>query len=184
MGKVLLPVRPRIRPPDLIGVENGKLPAKLLRPIAPSGVLHHRADGPWTELQRLALLEGLVLVHVGDYRTYAQQVALFHERMRPYPDAKRKVQTIQTFQGMKWYLHYGLPVATPGTSNHGLGLAIDAALLVGKVIVHISTKPKKAKRSGIAFLLATAPGLGFSWELPSEPHHIRRVKPFVWKVAA
>lgn len=181
---MILPVRPKIRPQDLVGVTNGKLPAKLLRPISPSGRLHHRASGPWGQLQTLALVEGLVLVHVGDYRTYAQQVALFEERMRPYPDAKRKVQTIRTWNGVKWYLHYGIPVATPGTSNHGLGLAIDSALKVGKKILHISTKPKKATRSGLEFLLAIGPGLGWSWELQSEPHHIRRVKPFVWKVAA
>lgn len=173
-----LPIRPVIKPADLVGVTNGKLPAKLLRPIGPSGKLHHRAAPQWGELQALALVEGLILVHVGDYRSSGQQVRLFLERMKTYPDAKRKTQTTRKWDDQTWYLHVGLPVATPGTSNHGWGLAIDAALLVGKQVLHITTKPKGAKRSGIDFLLATGPGKGWSWELQVEPHHIRRVKPF------
>jgi LAS superfamily LD-carboxypeptidase LdcB len=98
--------------------------------------------------------------------------------MKPFPNAKKDVQVVRTFNGAKWYLHNGAPVATPGTSNHGWGLAIDAALKTqGKNggVVSISTKPKVAKRSGVQFLLAEAQTLGWSWELQSEPWHIRYV---------
>jgi hypothetical protein len=57
-------------------------------------------------------------------------------------------------------------------------LAIDAALKTkGKNggVVSISTKPKVAKRSGLQFLLAEAQTLGWSWELQSEPWHLRYV---------
>ena len=122
--------------------------------------------------------EGLDLVHVGDYRPYEQQLSLFKSRMKPFPDAKKTTQTVRTFNGEKWYLHNGAAVATPGTSNHGWGLAIDAAVKTkGKRggVVSITTKPRIAKRSGLQFLLAEAPSLGWSWELQSEPWHIRYV---------
>ena len=170
-----LPVAKMVLPQDLKGCENGKLPKSLLRPISPSGQMHHYAATSWMMLRELAAEEGLDLVHVGDYRPYAQQVALFMSRMKPFPDAKRNVQVTRIFNGEKWFLHVGAPVATPGTSNHGWGLAIDAALKTKAGVVTISTKPKGAKRSGLEFLLAEAPALGWSWELQSEPWHIRYV---------
>jgi hypothetical protein len=165
-------------PKDLKGCTNGKLPPALLRRIAPSGRMHHLAAISWAILQELGSKEGLDLVHVGDYRPYEQQLSLFESRMKPFPNAKKPTQVVRTFNGEKWYLHNGAPVATPGTSNHGWGLAIDAAVKTkGKKggVVSISTKPKIAKRSGLQFLLAEAPSLGWSWELQSEPWHIRYV---------
>lgn len=165
-------------PKDLKGKRNGKLPPAVLKPIAPSGRMHRLAAISWSILQELGTKEGLDLVHVGDYRPYEQQLALFESRMKPFPDAKRTKQTIRTFNGAKWYLHSGAPVATPGTSNHGWGVAIDAALkLRGKRggVVSITTKPRVASRSGLQFLLDEAPSLGWSWELQSEPWHIRYV---------
>jgi D-alanyl-D-alanine dipeptidase len=170
-----LPVAKMVLPQDLKGCENGKLPKSLLRPISPSGQMHHYAATSWMMLRGLAAEEGLDLVHVGDYRPYAQQVALFMSRMKRFPDAKKNVQVTRIFNGEKWFLHVGAPVATPGTSNHGWGLAIDAALKTKAGVVTISTKPKTAKRSGLDFLLAEAPALGWSWELQSEPWHIRYV---------
>ena len=173
-----LPVKKLVMPSDLKRAKNGKLPPQLLRRIQPSGRMHHLAAISWAVLRELASAEGLDLVHVGDYRPYEQQLALFESRMKPYPNAKRDKQVVRTFNGAKWYLHTGAPVATPGTSNHGWGLAIDAALKTkGKRggIVSITTKPRIAKRSGLQFLLAEAPSLGWSWELQSEPWHIRYV---------
>jgi LAS superfamily LD-carboxypeptidase LdcB len=173
-----LPIAKLVMPKDLKGCENGKLPATLLRKIAPSGRMHHLAAVSWAILRELASQEDLDLVHVGDYRPYEQQLSLFESRMKPFPNAKKDVQVVRTFNGAKWYLHNGAPVATPGTSNHGWGLAIDAAVKTqGNKggVVSISTKPKIAKRSGLQFLLAEAPSLGWSWELQSEPWHIRYV---------
>ena len=173
-----LPVSRVIMPKDLAKHDNGKLPASLLRRISPSGQMHHRAAKSWEVLRELAAKEGLDLVHVGDYRPYHQQLSLFKSRMKPFPNAKKTTQTVRTFNGEKWYLHNGAPVATPGTSNHGWGLAIDAAVKTrGKRggVVSITTKPRIAKRSGLEFLLAEAESLGWSWELQSEPWHIRYV---------
>ena len=173
-----LPIRKLIMPKDLAGIQNGKLPNKLLKPIAPSGKMYPAAAISWAILQELGAKEGLDLVHVGDYRPYEQQLSLFQSRMKPFPDVKRTKQTVRTFNGEKWYLHSGAPVATPGTSNHGWGLAIDAALKLRgpkRKVVSITTKPKVASRSGLQFLLDEAPSLGWSWELQSEPWHIRYV---------
>jgi len=170
-----LPIKKLVMPSDLRCATNGKLPRGVLRKILPSGKMYWRAAESWERLRVLALAEGLVLAHVGDYRPLAQQEALFATRMKPYPNAKTTKQTVRTYKGVAYYLHTGAPVATPATSNHGWGLAIDAALLVNGKVVTISTKPKGCKRSGLAFLLAVAPALGWSWELQSEVWHIRYV---------
>ncbi len=172
-----LPVVPVKLPADLRGVPNGELPPRLLRLIEPSGRLHHYAAASWEMLREEAAKERLTLAQVGDYRPLDQQVALFRSRMRPFPDAKRETQVTRRWNGEVWYLHTGAPVATPGTSNHGLGLAIDAALrLKNGTVVSITTKPPKAKRSGLEFLAEWAPRLGWSWEIPKvEPWHIRYV---------
>jgi LAS superfamily LD-carboxypeptidase LdcB len=170
-----LPVEPMRMPADLHGVENGKLSSKLLTNILPSGKLHHYAAESWQRLQQQAAFEGLTLTQVGDYRPMSQQEHLFLLRMRKYPDAKRTVQTTRTWNGETWYLHTGAPVATPGTSNHGWGLAIDVALRVNGRAIPITAKPDGAWRTGLKFLRKVAPGLGWSWELQSEPWHIRYV---------
>jgi LAS superfamily LD-carboxypeptidase LdcB len=170
-----LPIRKLTMPSDLADATNGKLPKKLLAKIQPGGSMYWQAAPAWAKLQELARLEGLELVHVGDYRPFKQQRQLFLARMKDFPDAKRAKQTTRQWRNKTWYLHSGAPVATPGTSNHGWGLAIDAALKVDGKVVSITTKPKKCKRSGLAFLLKVAPDLGWSWELQSEPWHIRYV---------
>lgn len=177
MGKPRpLPIAKVVMPSDLKKVENGKLSADLLRPIKPSGRMHHKAAIGWGVLQAVAAEEKLQLVHVGDYRPYEQQLSLFMQRMKDYPNAKVANQTTRKFDGKTWYLHVGAPVATPATSNHGWGLAIDAALKLKRgEIVSITTKPKAARRSGLDFLLEWAEPCGFSWELQSEPWHIRWV---------
>jgi LAS superfamily LD-carboxypeptidase LdcB len=156
---------------------NGKLGPTQLRAIRPSGKLHPLAADAWDCLRHVARQEGLVLGQVGDYRTYERQVALFTERMRTFPDAKRPTQVKRRWKGQMWYLHSGAPVAVPGASNHGLGLAIDCSLLVvrkGKAEnTSITFKPRGASRSGLDFLLGEALSLGWSWELDSEPWHIR-----------
>jgi len=177
MGKSsLLPIAKVVVPADLKKAKNGELSADLLSAIKPSGRLHRLAALGWSALQELARRENLTLVHVGDYRPYEQQLALFKQRMKPFPNAKSATQTTRKFNNEVWYLHSGAPVATPATSNHGWGLAIDAALkLKSGEVVAITTKPKIAKRSGLEFLLEYAEPCGFSWELQSEPWHIRWV---------
>jgi peptidoglycan hydrolase-like protein with peptidoglycan-binding domain len=60
--------------------------------------------------------------------------------------------------------------ATPGTSNHGLGLAIDLAWYDSSQILGIT-----ARMDVFNWLLLNAFRYGFSWETQSEPWHIRYV---------
>lgn len=171
-----LPVAQPVLPRDLKGRKNGQIPQHLLARIQPSGQMHHAAADAWRALSAIAKAEGLILAHVGDYRSYEKQVALFTDRMRTYPDAKRTKQTTRRWNKEVWYLHVGAPVATPGTSNHGWGLAIDAALrLPAGQVTTITAKPRGCRRSGLDFLLAEGPSLGWFWELEEEPWHIRYV---------
>ena len=98
-----LPIKKLVMPSDLAGIENGKLPRKLLTKIAPSGKMHNIAAISWARLQDLAKQEGLELVHVGDYRPYDQQEQLFLSRMKDFPNAKAAKQTTREWRGKTWY---------------------------------------------------------------------------------
>jgi LAS superfamily LD-carboxypeptidase LdcB len=79
-------------------------------------------------------------------------------RTDPIPGTSTK-----TFEGKTWYLRKGMAMlATPGKSNHNLGLAVD---------VHSAGEPKR-----LNWLIANVKDFGFSWEVvPSEPWHLRLV---------
>ena len=150
-------------PQDLKGVQPGKLPANLLKAVPGGGKMHWIAACAWTAMVEKAKAEGLVLkpTSSGDtYREYEFQKRGFLTRyqLEPIPG-----QSTKTFEGKKWYLKKGYAMlATPGKSQHNLGLAVD---------VHSASEPKR-----INWLIANVKEFGFSWEVvPSEPWHIRYV---------
>ena len=154
---------PIVMPKDLKGVEPGKLPESLLRAIPSGGKLHHRAADAWNAMVAKAKAEGLELkpTSSGDlYRTYENQLAGFKQRyvLEPIVGTSTK-----SFEGKTWYLKKGMAMlATPGKSNHNLGIAID---------VHSAGEPKR-----LNWLIANVKDFGFSWEVvPSEPWHLRLV---------
>ena len=154
---------PIVMPKDLKGVEPGKLPESLLRPIPGGGKLHWRAADAWNAMVAKAKADGLVLkpTSSGDlYRSYESQVAGFKQRyvLEPIQGTSTK-----TFEGKTWYLKKGMAMlATPGKSNHNLGIAVD---------VHSAGEPKR-----LNWLIANVKDFGFSWEVvPSEPWHLRYV---------
>ncbi len=155
-------VVPIVMPTDLKGVEPGKLPDGLLRPIKGGGKLHWRAADAWNAMTTKATLDGLVLkpTSAGDlYRSYESQKTAFLQRYRldPIPGASTK-----TFEGKTWYLRKGMAMlASPGKSNHNLGLAID---------VHSASEPARLR-----WLVQHVKDFGFSWEVLSEPWHLRLV---------
>ena len=115
-------VVPIVMPADLEGVEPGKLPESLLRPIKSGGKLHWRAADAWNAMVAKATSDGVLLkpTSAGDlYRSYDSQKKSFLLRYRldPIPGASTK-----TFEGKTWYLRKGMAMlATPGKSNHNLG---------------------------------------------------------------
>jgi peptidoglycan hydrolase-like protein with peptidoglycan-binding domain len=90
----------------------------------------------------------------GAYRTLAQQVELFEARYTLQNTGKEP----RTYQGKTYWLKPGnAMVASPGTSNHGWGCAVDMALLVKGSIVAV-TAPFVQWAAGVAV------AHGFSWE--------------------
>jgi hypothetical protein len=154
---------PVVLPKDLKGVEPGKLPANLLKAVPGGGKMHWIAACAWTAMVEKAKSQGVELkpTSSGDtYREYELQKRGFLSRyqLAPIPG-----QSTKTFEGKTWYLKKGMAMlATPGKSQHNLGLAVD---------VHSASEPKR-----INWLIANVKEFGFSWEVvPSEPWHIRYV---------
>ena len=154
---------PVVLPKDLKGIQPGKLPANLLKAVPGGGKMHWIAACAWTAMVEKAKAEGVVLkpTSSGDtYREYEFQKRGFLQRyqLKPIPG-----QSTKTFEGKTWYLKKGMAMlATPGKSQHNLGLAVD---------VHSAGEPKR-----LNWLIANVKEFGFSWEVvPSEPWHIRYV---------
>jgi LAS superfamily LD-carboxypeptidase LdcB len=164
-------VLPIIMPSDLAGQKNGELNPSLLRDIkAPGGKLHRLAATAWNAMQLAAYFDGIELKHVGAYRPIKEQINLFNTR---YSTEKtpRKPEVTRKYQGKTWYLKPGMaPAGTPGTSNHGIGLAIDIASASGKRLEWLL---------GDGFMTSNALKYGFSWEVKdganAEAWHIRYI---------
>ena len=148
-------------PISLKNVEPGKLHPSLLRKIPQGGQLHYLAADAWNAMVDAAKADGVELkpTSSGDtYRSYDSQKAGFLQRYQLEPVAN---QSTKTFEGKTWYLKRGMAMmATPGKSNHNLGLAVD---------IHTAGEKKR-----LNWLIANVRKFGWSWEVvPSEPWHIR-----------
>ena len=177
------PVLPIIMPTDLKGQKNGYVVSAVLRIIQkPSGQLEKHAATAWNCLQLAAYFNALTLNQVGAYRNYAQQLALFNARYST-TDMGRKPQVTRIWQGKKYYLKPGKsPCATPGNSDHGWGLAIDAAnCSMGS--------PLLAWLRGDSFETCQALQYGFTWAVADpknpnfEPWHLQYVTGDTWTPA-
>ena len=154
---------PVVLPKDLKGIEPGKLPANLLKAVPGGGKMHWIAASAWTAMVEKAKAEGVELkpTSSGDtYRDYESQKKGFLTR---YTLDKVEGTSTKTFEGKTWYLKKGMAMlATPGKSQHNLGLAVD---------VHSASEPKR-----LNWLVENVKEFGFSWEVvPSEPWHLRYV---------
>ena len=164
-------VLPIIMPSDLAGQKNGEINPSLLRDIkAPGGKLHRLAATAWNAMQLAAYFDGIELKHVGAYRPLPEQIKLFNTRYQDTPTG-RTPQVTRTYMGKTWYLKKGVaPAGSPGTSNHGIGLAIDVASASGKRLEWLL---------GDGFMTSNALKFGFSWEVRdganAEAWHIRYV---------
>jgi len=128
------PSKRLIVPSALQGVENGKLPSKLLRPVKCGGQMYGPAAEAFNAMYDQATISGIKLRNIGDYRSYEAQLGLFKQRYAT-EDGGRKPQVTRTWNGKTWYLKPGMsPSSTPGKSNHGLGLAIDLDVTTQKVL--------------------------------------------------
>lgn len=167
-----LPIKKVVMPSTLAGMKNGQLPDRITKEVGPSGKLEITAARAWLALVAAGKEAGwdLTYTYGGTFRSYVSQVDLFKRRYTiKYSPTRNSSRHSRKWNGQRWWKLRGVAAAaTPGRSNHGWGLAIDTAL--GK-------HPREAKTIGPAlqWLVETAPEFGFSWEMQSEPWHIRYV---------
>jgi hypothetical protein len=105
----------------------------------------------------------------GAYRTIDHQINLFFQR---YETPPRPGRPTRHYNGRTYSLRPGMAAAaTPGTSNHGLGVAVDLEVIdpVTGAETDVSGSP------AWPWLLENAVAHGLSWELQSEPWHLRLV---------
>jgi LAS superfamily LD-carboxypeptidase LdcB len=155
-----LPVRKLVLPKALLNQKNGQLDPSLLRDIKPGGKLFVTAAISYHAMKRAAKLDGIVLKPTSAfdaYRPYSVQKAVFEQR---YTSALIPGRPTRTWNGVTYSLKPGLaPLATPGTSNHGWGLAVDVWSV--------------GLNGRLEWLLANQKRFGWSHEVQSEPWHIR-----------
>lgn len=172
------PIVPVNRPADLAGAENGQLSSSLLTPVTPvksrGWSMHHLAARAWEAMRAQAWREGVLLSVSGNpYRDLAGQRALFMRRYQSTSPTRLDSRG-RVWNGVRYYRTSGAPAAVPGTSNHGWGLAVDVALDADGD-ESFEWPPKSLDRRALTWMLNNAHRYGFSWELQSEPWHLRYV---------
>lgn len=164
------PVRTVQRPAVLSGRQNGSLPADILLDTpglagGPTVWLVRPAARAWRALTAAASAAGHTLKAISSYRPYADQERIFLQRFTTTPVSS----TRRTWRGKTYHLRPGMALAAiPGTSNHGLGLAVDTGEESDG-----DSGVERLDADTLAWLLANEERFGFSHEVQSEPWHLR-----------
>ena len=158
-----LPIQRLRFPVGLLKQKNGELDPALLLAIKPYGKLYAKTAAiAWAEMRAEARKADITLrptSSVDTYRPLSVQTLVFTQR---YQRKFLPGRPVKRWNGELWYQKPNTAAAAvPGTSNHGWGLAVD----VWNV----------GQNGRIEWLLENAQRFGFSWELQSEPWHIRYV---------
>lgn len=164
-----LPIAKMVLPGCLKGQENGKIDPKLLVKCGVgSATMVAPAARAMLAMMAAARAAGFDPKHVGAYRPYEAQVALFHERYTRTPLEGRPTKTWNNVK--YWQKPKTAMAGVPGTSNHGWGLALDIA-------EERNGKPgvDSIGDKFIKWLIKNAATYGFSAEDQSEPWHWRYV---------
>jgi hypothetical protein len=164
-----LPVKPVSMPSSLKGVQNGRLPETSLESCGVASYkMHPTAARAMRALVAAAKAAGFDVRATGTYRSLESQERLFRQR---YVAAEIKGRPTKKWNGVTyWQRPNTAMAATPGTSNHGLGLAIDFA-------EERDGKPgvESVSAAFVAWLIKHADAYGYSAEAQSEPWHWRYV---------
>jgi hypothetical protein len=142
---------------------NGKIPDELLLPC---GIRSFKMIEPAARACRAmvaaAAAEGVLLDATGTYRSYDQQVALFTSR---YTKSATGGKT-KKWNGVTYYQKPGVAMAaTPGTSNHGLGVTADLAERTA------AGQLQSVGEKTLRWLAANGPSFGFWNSVKSEAWH-------------
>lgn len=152
-------------PSELRGIANGKLPPRLLVECGVKGFkMSPTAARAMRALVAAATAAGIQVRATGTYRSYDQQVALFKSR---YTTDRLPGRPWKVWEGRTWWQRPGTAqAARPGTSNHGLGLAVDFAEERDGDPQVESISPRFHR-----WLVKNAAAYGFVSEVPNEPWH-------------
>lgn len=168
-------------PPAVQASGNGTLPSDWLRSFDGTTAVAYKLFAPVAHAMQAmilaALADGIRLTTTGRYRSYAQQESLFLQRYTPGPfdpAVHRTSPSIvrRVWNGREWYLKRGMAMAaTPGTSNHGWGIADD--------ICEAGPNGEKISiRDGaLAWLRDNAADFGFALDIHEEPWHWHWYRP-------
>lgn len=176
---MMLPVVRVTMPADLAKATNGRLWPSQLAPMhlpgANTAVLHSLAARAFGALFVAALAETgqtMTATSAADcYRSFDLQLAAWNARMVPKYNPLICTRTSKVWNGKTWWLRRGMAqVATPGSSNHGWGLAVDVGLWDAS---ERKVRPVDGNPWFWGWLLANAASFGLSWEVQSEPWHLR-----------
>lgn len=175
-----LPVIAVTKPADLTGQKNGELGPCVLTSVYFVGVghasLHTLSARAWNALAVACLKatgKKLSITSAADaYRSLQQQIDVFNQRyVKTYNPLTCTLDDQRVWNGVRYYKKRGVAaVAVPATSNHGWGLALDAALWSSSTNSRVGIT---SNSTVWAWLQANALKFGFSWESQAEPWHIR-----------
>jgi LAS superfamily LD-carboxypeptidase LdcB len=120
------PVKKLRVPKELKKYGNGKLPADVLIDCRGGGKMWSTAGFWWWHMCEEASKAGIEIRCVSEgYRSYARQAALFRQRYAR-KSTGRVPEVTRIWKMKRWWLRKGkAPAATPGSSNHGWGMAQD-----------------------------------------------------------
>lgn len=171
-------IKPVIYPADLTPKPaiTGQLGSHQIVRVPGGGRLHPQAARAYAAIIDAAKKAGFTITYSGDpYRDYAGQEKMFRDRYAH--DGKggggKFWSTSLGGDNKMWYKKNAgyATAAVPGTSNHGLGLAVDTSL-----DFFYGSAKSIAGTPADAWLQNNVLRFGFSYEtVPSEPWHIRLV---------
>jgi peptidoglycan hydrolase-like protein with peptidoglycan-binding domain len=167
-ARIRLPVSKAAIPSWAKDLGNGQIPLDRMIKVAPigSGYLVPEAAAAWRNLQNAAAAAGFTLTMTGAYRTYEGQKALFQDRYVTSDTGRSS----KVWNNTRYWLKRGMAMAAvPGTSNHGWGCAVDTAL------DGYGNAARSVDWRFLSWALDRAAVFGWSWEVQSEPWHVRLV---------
>ena len=156
------------RPTATRGFANGKIPPEHLvgcglrnKPGGSEFVMVEPAASAIRAMVGAAGVAGVELAASGTWRSLQQQIDLFTQRFSRTPRGPKSKQ----WDGLPWWPKQGFTVdaaGTPGTSNHGLGLAVDLSRREWNV---------NLTDVELQWLADNGPRFGFWNTVKSEHHH-------------